>query len=376
MGRKLATIQRIEALDPIVGADKIECATVLGWKCVVAKGEFMVGDRCVFYEIDSLLPKEREYEFLADRNYRIRTIKLRKQISQGLAMPLDKIRYVSLAKCKMGDDVTSLLRVEKYEPPSHSGGRVNRAPKTWWTRLVYRVKSWFGIVPPPELPWPSFIEKTDETRIQSAPGYLHRHAGEVHYCTEKLDGSSCTMYFYKGKFGVCSRNCALSPKRIYRDQRKNMLSLAKTLKVEESLRKIGRNLAIQGECIGPDCNGGKYKIKEHRLYLFNVVDLDTKKRFPLVEALKLATDIGLEWCPIIGEPKPLHATVDGLVAASAGLSKITTGEKGYKPIQREGLVYRAVVDLPDKDMGHSSFKVISPKFLLDHAEDEDVGEVQ
>jgi hypothetical protein len=374
-GRKLSSIQRIESLDPIPGADRIEVARVLGWNLVVAKGEFTVGDRCVFFEIDSLLPKAKEFDFMAERSYRVKTIKLRKQISQGLAMPLDKIHFVNLSRCKVGEDVSGKLGVTKYEPPSHGGSRVPRAPKTWLDRLWYRVRSWFGIVPPPELGWPSFIQKTDETRIQSAPAYLERHDGELHYITEKCDGSSCTMYLYKGKFGVCSRNCALSPKRVYKDQRRHMLTMATKFKVEESLRKLGRNLAIQGEAIGPEMNGNKYRLKEHQLRLFSVIDLDTKKRLPFDDATRLASFMGLEWCPIIGV-LPLHATVDGLVSASAGLSKITTGEKGYKPIQREGLVYRAMVDGHDRDMGHLSFKIISPKFLLDHADDEDVGVVE
>lgn len=373
MNRKLASIQRIEALDPIPGADKIECATILGWHCVVAKGEFFVGDKTVFYEIDSMLPVKPEYEFMAGRKYRVKTIRLRKQISQGLAIPLNKIHYVTLHRCKVGDDVTDRLGVVKHEPPT-VGNRGTKPPKTWWSEIVYRVKSWFGMVPPLEYGWPSFLQQTDETRIQSAPGYLSRHEGEPHYCTEKLDGCSCTIFLRRGRFGVCSRNTEVGTKRFYKDQRKNFWPIVRKLKIEESMRRIGRNLAIQGEVIGPDCNGGKYNIPECRLYVYTVFDLDTNKRVDFVDALEIATDMGLDWVPLVGNPQPLHSTVDGLVAASTGKSVITTGAKGYKAIGREGLVYRAMVDTGDRDTGHASFKVINPEFLLKHADDEDVGE--
>lgn len=86
--RKLATIREIKDIQPIEGADRIEVATVDGWQVVIKKGEFKVGDKIIYIEIDSIVPEREEFEFLRDRKFRVRTIKLRKQISQGLIMPL------------------------------------------------------------------------------------------------------------------------------------------------------------------------------------------------------------------------------------------------------------------------------------------------
>ena len=102
MERNLATIQLISALDPITGADKIEKATILGWECVVKKGDFAVGDKCIFIEIDSVLPAIPYWDFMAPRRYRVKTIRLRKQVSQGLAVPLKDL--LELKDPKVGTD--------------------------------------------------------------------------------------------------------------------------------------------------------------------------------------------------------------------------------------------------------------------------------
>ena len=71
MERKLATIRKINDLSPIEGADKIEVATVDGWKVVVAKDVgHKIGDWVVYCEIDSFLPIKEEFEFLRKSSYK------------------------------------------------------------------------------------------------------------------------------------------------------------------------------------------------------------------------------------------------------------------------------------------------------------------
>ncbi|HEX9972761.1 MAG TPA: RNA ligase (ATP), partial [bacterium] len=144
--RKLATIQKIKNLEPIPEADKIEKATVLGWQLVVKKGDFKVGDHCVYCEIDSVLPEKPEYEFLRPRKFRIKTAKLRGQISQGIAFPIGAIKELANVEIKEGLDVTEIIGVQKYEPPPA-------------VMMSGQVKGGF----------PGFIPKTDEMRIQSVP---------------------------------------------------------------------------------------------------------------------------------------------------------------------------------------------------------------
>ena len=192
MERKLASIQKILSLDPIEGADSIEVATVLGWHCVVKKGEFEINSPCLFCEVDALLPTDKpEFAFLEKSRGRIKTIRLRGQISQGLALPLSAITFADLSQFSEDDDVTELLGITKYEPPEPNSGGAN---------LRGRVKGNF----------PSFLHKTDEIRIQAVPGVLERHRGKKFYISEKLDGSSFTAYMRDDVFGICSRNLELA----------------------------------------------------------------------------------------------------------------------------------------------------------------------
>ena len=184
--RKLASIQKILSINPIPDADLIEVAQVLGWKVVVKKGEFNVGDNCVYCEIDSLMPEHPEFEFLRKSKFRIRTIKLKNQISQGICFPLSILSFFGKTTTNQftgvelfipdndlenpipiieDNDLTSALGIEKYEPPIPA-------------ELEGEAKGGF----------PSFMIKTDEDRIQILPHILEQYAGEKFIATEKLDG--------------------------------------------------------------------------------------------------------------------------------------------------------------------------------------------
>ena len=353
--RKLASIQKILDLQPIAGADKIEVATVLGWQCVVKKGEFQVGDLCVYFEIDSILPPKPEYVFLEKSKYRIKTIRLRKQVSQGLAIPVPS----TFKKYKEGDDVTDVLGVTKYDSEASidpQGAKVRRH-KTWlgklWGRFLW-VMGWSK--QEPSLAWPSFLQKTDEERIQSCPSLLRKHADAVFYSTEKLDGSSCTV-FQKGKdFGCCSRNRQLA-------RRKNtdggnidarIWAMVKACGLEPQLKLLRLDIAIQGELVGPGIQGNKYKLDKHEFRVFRVFNIALKRFLPYAEALKLIESIGLKWCPYLGEFKlSEQSTVEALVELSKANSQLA-------PVKREGIVVRSLTD-------SVSFKVINPEFLLEHS---------
>ena len=166
INRKLASIQKILSITTIPNSDNLEVCQILGWNVVIRKGDFTVGEKIVYCEVDSILPEKPEFEFLRPRGFRIKTIKLRGQISQGIALPLNiltKNGYVE------GMDVTEELGIKKYVPYIPA-------------QLVGKVKGSF----------PSFIPKTDEIRIQSVPEVLTRHNGKVFNITEKVDG--CLAY--------------------------------------------------------------------------------------------------------------------------------------------------------------------------------------
>ncbi len=337
--RKLASIKIIDDIQPIEGADMIELAVVGGWKVVVAKDVgHKVGDHVIYCEIDSFLPIKPEFEFLRKSSYkkmgdqegfRLRTRKLRNQISQGLMLPLDVLLSTGVSSDDVyeGLDVTEMLGIQKYEPPIPA-------------QLAGKAKGNF----------PGFIQKTDEERVQTLTrdyeGWKLQSAHQF-YAAEKLDGSSATFYLRDGQFGVCSRNLEL-----VEVEDNTFWKVAREMKIEEKLRELGRNIAIQGELIGEGVQGNPYKIKGHTVRFFNVFDIDTFQRLGLRDLTDIIVDIfGFQTVPIIEAPFTLPETVGDLLQIAEGKSVLNS------QTEREGLVIRSL----DNTI---SFKAISNKFLL------------
>ena len=190
--RKLASIQRIWKVEPIDGADRIELAYVLGWQCVVNKGQFKPSDLAVYYEIDSFLPIRPEFEFMRTSSYkksdlmgegfRLKTMKFRGQISQGLLLPMNQFTEI-MADVELGTDVTEKLGVRKWEieEKATTGGTV------------------IGTLP-------ADVPHTDETRIQAEPDLLDEFSGLEYYISTKMDGSSHSVSFDENGFHVTGHN--------------------------------------------------------------------------------------------------------------------------------------------------------------------------
>jgi len=324
--RKLASIQKIKTLEPIKDADAIMKATVLGWQLVVKKGEFEIGDLCVYCEIDSILPDRPEFEFLKTRNMRIRTIRLRGQVSQGICFPLSILPKD--VKPVENMDVTEILKITKYEAPIPA-------------HLEGKVKGKF----------PSFIPKTDETRVQVLQDLLDKYTGKIFYISEKLDGSSATFYHYNGEFGVCSRNLEL-----LETEDNTLWKLARKLDIENKLKSLRGNFALQAEVIGESIQGNKYKLHGQDLRFFNLFDIDKYKYFDFEEFIKTLEKLHLTTVPILDTNFKMINNIEKLVELSIGKSKLHN-------VQREGIVLRPIHEKQDM-IGRVSFKVVSPKFLL------------
>lgn len=325
--RKLATIQRIKALEPIANADAIEKATVLGWQLVTKKGEFRVGDWCVYCEIDSLLPDKPEFAFLKPRGMRIRTVRLRGQISQGICFPPGILP--AGVPLEEGLDVTDVLGIQKYEPPMPA--------------------SLSGVA---RGPFPGFIPKTDETRVQVLQELLDKYAGEMCYVTEKLDGSSVTYYLKDGDFGACSRNLDLL------DTPGNSLwQVARTLGVEAKLRSLGRNFALQGEIIGEGIQGNKYNLRGQTVHFFNAFDVDDYRYLDYAAFTACLNGLGLPVVPVLDAAFPLDNDINALVELSKRKSTL------HPAVWAEGVVIRPLRERQDT-LGRVSFKAINPEFLL------------
>ncbi|MES2133114.1 MAG: RNA ligase (ATP) [Bacteroidota bacterium] len=332
--RKLASIQKIKYIEEIEGAEAIEKAGVLGWQLVIRKGEFKVGDLCVYCEIDSVLPDKPEFEFIRAKTNRIKTIKLRGQISQGICFPLSVLpEGTTIAE---DIDVTEVLGVTKFEPPIPAN-------------LAGEMKGLF----------PSFIPKTDETRVQVLEELLEKYEGMSCYITEKLDGSSATFYMKDGVFGVCSRNLDL----LYNESN-SMWKFAIENKLEEKLKVFNKNIALQGEIIGEGIQKNKYKLRGQTVYFFNVFEIDTYRYFSLKEVKQLLVDLDLKMVHVLEENYRLENSVEALISKSKMKSVLN------KDTIAEGIVIRPVEEKVDKYImqGRVSFKAINPDFLIKYDE--------
>lgn len=332
--RKLATIRKIDGLKPIEGADKIELATFGGWQVVVEKGLYTPGDEVIYCEIDSWIPHNiapflskgkdpREFEGV--KGERLRSVKLRGALSQGLVLPktvLDVTRYYEI-----GDDVTDELGIIKWERPIP-------------VQLAGQVQGNF----------PNFIPKTDQERVQNVElsEIINNSPYEI---TEKLDGSSCTIYYNNGKLGVCSRNLEL---KINEENKENaFVNQALLLKEALALRKL--NVALQGELIGPKIHGNPYKLDDHKLYIFDVWDIDKQEYLSAIDRCQLLEELCHDLiAPTEYAEYPIYEDISyaELLHKADGMSELN------HETRREGLVYKSLTN------PNFSFKTISDVWLL------------
>ncbi len=361
--RKLASIKKIVDIKPIDGADKICAYQVDGWWVVDSVDKYNVGEAVVYLEIDSWVPatlapflsKGKEPNaFNGVPGERLKTIKLKGQLSQGLLLPIEVCwEKVELAKFNLFDwqsdwnvdqvvglDYTEALGIQKWEPP---------VPAC----LSGEIKGEF----------PSFIEKTFQVRVQSLGKELAEWNGKKlkWQVEEKLDGTSATFYIYNYAFGVCSRNLELAE-----NYNNTYWKIAKVNRLEEKLQEYyknvlpgsrrGRNIAIQGEIIGEGINGNHYGIHGQRLHVFDIYDIDNQEYFLPSERNVFCKKNDLMQVPILQINKSLIGnTIEEIVAMADGAS-VLTDELGNSPC-REGLVLKSM-------HGYESFKVISNRFLM------------
>jgi hypothetical protein len=370
--RNLASIQKISNLESIQNADAIEKATVLGWQLVVKKGEFKLGDLCVYCEIDSILPDKPEFEFLRERKLRIKTIKLRGQISQGICFPLTILPVRT--KILEGLDVTEILNIKKWEPYqdeqrcSKQNGKI-MYPK-WMPQWVQRIIHKFKFIREyyrqnsGQKSFPSLIPKSDETRVQVLQPLIDKYKGVKCYYTEKLDGSSITIYQINGKFGVCSRNIDL--KRDESDKYWRAV-LGHDLENKFKIAFGDENIALQGELIGEGIQGNKYHLKGLDIYFFNVFSIKKYTYGNIDELIEVCQKLNEKIVPILSNDYILSNSILELVEISKGQSMLNN-------TLREGIVIRPLIEIEDKELhcqlvkNRVSFKSVNPEFLLKYGE--------
>jgi RNA ligase (TIGR02306 family) len=375
--RSLARVVAIDELVAIEGADRIELAIVGGWQVVVQKGLYVVGSKAIYFEVDSLLNTEKPcFNSLATLSSkllhnidgvtyaRIKTMKLRKQLSQGFCVPLSEAGVG--ADTPVDTDVTKLLGVLKYEKTeekemNNNGGTGVKSGTT-------------------ALGFPKFVPKTDQTRVQNITHMYNKavEQGEEFEESFKLDGSSLTAFVRDGVAGVASRNVGF---RVEAETRglvatiRRFVSLCRTRgfrgakwervipaddnqftqivneqKLIEAIRRDGRNLAIQGELVGPSIQKNFEGVDKNTFYCYDVFLIDEQRYMLPAERVQFCLDQRVLHVPI-NYTGPLKASTvaDAIVRAD--------GPSGLNGKYREGFVYKSTT----RDF---SFKVISNAYLL------------
>jgi RNA ligase (TIGR02306 family) len=323
-----------------------------------------VGDLAVYFNIGSLLDIENPHTAHL-QGKPLKTIKMRGVLSQGLLGKLDwfdlnlkdgkerdekerdgnerdgKERNVVEGNRSVAedDDVTEILKVKKYVASEE-------------------MNLYSGPSDPSRAPWPQQIPKTDEPRIQNSPKSLEKLVGNEIIITQKYDGTSTTFFVLNEKFCVCSRNNMILDTwdKITNNNNRVYLEMANKYKLEDKMLKMKRNLAIQGETIGPKINGNKHKVKENDFYVFNIYDVDLKMYLSWDEIVEICNFLGIKTVPVVyrGQMKEEWNSVESLLALSDS-QKYVTGEIC------EGIV----VKTNSKDgFERTFFKVISNHYLL------------
>jgi RNA ligase (TIGR02306 family) len=364
--RRLASIQIVTEVNPIEGADRIERATVLGWGVVVKKGEFKPGDYCVFFEIDSVLPDGPAWsEFMRPRNFRVKTAKMRGVLSQGLALPLDILPKVPAVGTPffvpvtmpqaIGWDVSELLHVTHYEKPEAGGATGGQSA---------------GPFPP--------IPKTDEVRIQSAPGLIEELRERPFYATVKIDGTSGTFArmhtalgpYRQGDLVVCTRHRSI--KRPETGQN----AFWKVADIYGLAERLPEGFAIQGEVAGPKIQKNRLELADHDLFVFNIFDMRTGEYLSYQPMVDFCAAVGLRTVPLIDIFHPMPYASGGTIwTGNNGQTILPTMERLLEFAEgtyegttnrREGVVIRPLIESRSEALGGGrlSFKVVSNTYLL------------
>lgn len=337
--RKLATVQVVHKITPIPGADRIECVHVLGWTCVANKGQFRVGEGCVYMEVDSFLPMKKNYEFLRKSSYRnsellgegfrLKTQRFCGQLSQGLVQPLS---ILPVGNYQIGDDVTGILGIRKWETEERvtSGGTIIGE-------------------------FPYGIPKTDELRVQSFPELIEEFKQvPSYYISTKMDGTSVTVYWKEKTFGVCGRNYEYAD-----DGRCSIWDYMKNQNLEQRLQAQNLpDLAIQGEFCGAGIQKKRLKLSRPEWYVFTVLDLNTKRRYSLSEMKNLCDQLCLPMVPVEEEGTAFpYGTVEELLERAKGKYPCGGNKEGIVIRPKES-VYSPVI------CGPLSMKVVNNDYLL------------
>ena len=341
-------------------------------------------------------------EFLKSKNFKIKSQKIRGEISQGLLMPVtafgwatysdedrvigavdisnekallhdvfcfdDESRFLTqrlgVTYADPGDNARKGSAPDKYKKMSQ---RYPNVFKKKWARWLMK-REWgrklmfffFGKKRDKKNAWPSYIAaKTDVERVQNMTWVLNNK--QPYVASEKIDGSSCSIMAERGRFGkikyyVCSRNVVFDKEdapcfydsNIYMEvwNKYNLQSIITAILNDYNLP----NVALQMEVYGSGVQKRDYSTNEHKIAVFHIVS--NGKKFPMDQTIEICEKYGLPHVPIIDDNYILPDTIEELQAYVESAPSLVDGK------MKEGIVFY------DKATGQQYFKFVSPEYLL------------
>lgn len=321
--RKLASVQVVKNPRKVEEADSLDVVTIQGWDVVVGRGVFEDGDKCLFLEVDSIVPASDLFPEKL-RGKTLKTAKLRGQISQGLVVPLP----VEFSGAEEGTDLSETLGVYK-----RSDDYQDSMPRGQ-TRGLF----------------PYCIPKTDSTRVQSMGSANMVHLLEECSVTIKLDGTSVTYAQLSeelGGFHACSRNLSLKEAdgTLY-------WGTAKALGLDI---KIPQGIALQGELCGPGIQANPMGLREVTFFAFDAFSVENGMYLSHEDFVALTDSLGCKRVPLVRVAEPGSCDIKSLLVEADAL-----GAYPGTGALMEGLVVKPTAERPSG----RSFKAISNKFLL------------
>lgn len=355
-------ICRIKEVTKHPNADRLDLVTVKGWQCVTGKGQFSPDDLVVYIPIDSILPIDIEtILFPPDSKIklhksRVKTIKIRGEISQGMVVPPAELGLASLSE---GIDVTERLGITKWEPPIKGSPQSNCQPKKKKDKNPY------------------FHEYTDIQHLKNYPDVFDDNTPVI--ATEKIHGTNFRAGYvpehsrtWWQKIIHTVRNWlnlpmryefAYGSRRVQLQYKKNWNGFYDENVYHRMVRKyhldtiLCNGVVVYGEIYGDGIQKGyNYGLNgEVDLVVFDV--MHNGEYLDYFRAKELCKDLGLRFVPEV-------------YAGSYGTFKFydrdfVSGPSMMEPVQpiREGVVLRPWQEQHCK-AGRAVFKLLNPDYLL------------
>lgn len=333
---KLAYIVNVDNLVPIPGRDFIELAIIKGWKCIVKKGEFSVNDKAVYISINSIPDfDDNNFKFLQEKKIKyIKTLKINKVISQGLLCPMSWLesRGYNINNYNINDNVTNEMGITKYIPAEEASQYENNNPRQLF---------------------PEYVPKTDSTRLQNDPDYyLNNIINKEIVITRKEDGCSCTCIYNNNNFLLCGRNYVWDNNNDRHNQ-KHYYNIVDKYNIINKLQLLNKNLAIQGEIVGPKVNSNRLKLSELDYIVFDIYDIDEQHYLLYEDMITISNILELKTVPLLYKGNSNNISVD-----LDYFLELANNTKYNNNTYAEGIVVKT------NEQNRIQFKVISNNYLL------------